>query len=113
MPRYEYRCEANNRNVEVKHTMSESLNNWGELCDLAKIEPGDTPLDSSVRRIISCAPQVRIPVGNSKLKEKGFTKLVRRDQGVYENVTATGSEKRYFRSDDPTSMPHIHKKIED
>jgi hypothetical protein len=54
-----------------------------------------------------------VPVGNSKLKEKGFTKLVRRDEGVYENVTATGDEARYMKEGDPSTLPHLKKKIGD
>ena len=50
---------------------------------------------------------------NSELRNVGFTKLVKRDDGVYENVTAIEGEKRYMRSDDPDSIPHIHKKVRD
>jgi hypothetical protein len=53
MPTYDYFCEANGRKVEVRHRMSEELKNWGQLCDLAHLEPGDTPVDSPVRRLIS------------------------------------------------------------
>ena len=51
--------------------------------------------------------------GNAELKNLGLTKLVKRDSGVYENVTATDGEKRYMRHDDPDSLPHIHKKVGD
>ncbi len=53
MPTYDYRCEANGRVVEVRHGMGETLATWGELCERAGIEPGDTPLDAPVRRLIS------------------------------------------------------------
>jgi hypothetical protein len=56
---------------------------------------------------------VSSPRGDSELKNMGFTKLVRRDQGVYENVTATGSESRYFDSNKPESMPDLKRKIGD
>ncbi|MSR16084.1 MAG: hypothetical protein EXR86_16355 [Gammaproteobacteria bacterium] len=59
------------------------------------------------------APAISIPTGNSTLKNVGFTKLVKRDHGVYENVTATGSEHCYMKAGDPTSMPHLDKKIGD
>ena len=52
-------------------------------------------------------------VGNSTLKEKGFTKLVKRDEGVYENVTASGDEARYMIAGDASTVPHLHKKIRD
>lgn len=53
MPMYDYRCEANNRVVEVRHCMSESMSTWGELCAKARIDPGDTPADAPVERLIA------------------------------------------------------------
>ena len=53
MPTYDYRCEANDRVVEVKHGMNEAVTTWGEICDRAGIEPGDTPLDAPVTRLIT------------------------------------------------------------
>lgn len=51
MPTYDYRCESNGRVVEVNHRMSETLSTWGELCEKAGIEPGDTATDSPVARL--------------------------------------------------------------
>ena len=51
MPTYDYRCDANGRVVEVSHRMSETLKTWGELCQRASVEPGDTPTDSPVHRL--------------------------------------------------------------
>ncbi len=51
MPTYDYRCDTNNRVVEISHRMSESLNNWGELCAHAGMEVGDTPADAPVHRL--------------------------------------------------------------
>lgn len=51
MPTYDYQCEANGRVVEVKHRMAETVNNWGELCELAGIDSGETPLDSPVKKL--------------------------------------------------------------
>jgi hypothetical protein len=51
MPTYDYRCDANDRELEVMHRMSEQMNTWGELCERAGIDPGDTPPDSPVRRL--------------------------------------------------------------
>ena len=51
MPTYDYICEANGRVVEVKHRMSEVLSTWGELCEQAGIEPGDTPAGAEVRKL--------------------------------------------------------------
>ena len=65
-----------------------------------------------VKRLISRV-FVSAPKGNADLKNMGFTKLVKRDTGVYENVTATGSESRYMEADKPETMPHVHKKVGD
>lgn len=53
MPTYDYHCPANDRVVEVKHRMSEEVTTWGQLCKMASIDTGDTPLDSPVERMIS------------------------------------------------------------
>lgn len=51
MPTYDYRCEANGQMVEVNHRMSEEVKTWGELCEKAGIEPGETPTDAPVVRM--------------------------------------------------------------
>lgn len=51
MPTYDYRCDANDRVVEVKHRMSEELKTWGELCAHSGEALGDTPADAAVRRL--------------------------------------------------------------
>ena len=99
---YDYYCPANKRTVEVRHEIGKKLKTWGELCQLADMDPGKTSLDSPVKRMIS-TPQVSAPAGDAKLKELGFTKLVRRDKGVYENVTAKKKEKRIIKADDTSS----------
>ena len=53
MPTYDYYCEANGRKIEVRHRMSDELKSWGQLCELAHLDPGDTPVDSPVQRLIS------------------------------------------------------------
>jgi hypothetical protein len=52
MPRYDYRCPANGRTIEVSHAMSESVRTWGEACKIAAVEPGNTPADSPVEKVI-------------------------------------------------------------
>ena len=73
---------------------------------------GNTDFEAPVRKVLS-APGISVPTGNSKLKEIGFTKLVKRDDGVYENVTRTGDEKRYMKAGEADSVPHLHKKVGD
>lgn len=53
MPTYDYFCAANGRKVEVRHSMRDELQSWGQLCELARLDPGETPLDSPVQRLIS------------------------------------------------------------
>ena len=53
MPTYDYFCETNGRKVEVSHKMSERIDSWGELCDRAAIDLGDTPAQTPVRKLIS------------------------------------------------------------
>ena len=113
MPVYEYHCDENGKTVEVNHSTDVRLRNWGELCYLTGMDPGDTDPISPVRKIITKAPGVAISTFNSELKNVGFTKLVKREDGVYENVTATDDEKRYMKRGDPESLPKIHKKIRD
>ncbi len=65
-----------------------------------------------IRRLISvCA--ISTPKTNSDLKSHGFTKLVRRDNGVYENVTATGKESKIWDVRKPETMPDLKSKIRD
>ena len=103
MPRYDYRCDANGRVVEVTHGMNERLATWGEVCERAGLETAGTPADAPVEKVIH-APALGFPRGNSELKSQGFTKLVRRDAGVYENVTAQDGQSKVVHRDDPGSV---------
>ena len=113
MPTYEYFCEANGRTVELSHPVEADLTIWGEVCFVAGIALGDTDPEAPVRRVLSRAPGVSVPTSDSELKGLGLTKLVKRDDGVYENVTATDGEARYMKSGDPSTLPHVHKKVRD
>ncbi|WRH64970.1 MAG: zinc ribbon domain-containing protein [Planktothrix sp. GU0601_MAG3] len=88
MPIYDYFCPSNNQTVEVMHPLAQEITTWGEVCQLANRDLGDTPKEALVRRVLS-APMLSIPTSNADYKSAGFTKLVKRDQGVYENVTAS------------------------
>ena len=112
MPCYDYFCAENGQTIEVRHGVHVVLNTWGEVCYASQTPMGDTDFMAPVRKVLS-APSISLPTGNSKLKEIGFTKLVKRDNGVYENVTRTGDEKRYMKAGQPDSVPHLHKKIGD
>ena len=53
MPHYEYHCASNGHTVEVRHGMNERLETWGEVARLSDRDPGDTPKDAPVERIMS------------------------------------------------------------
>lgn len=113
LPVYEYRCRANGRVVEVSHDAGQLLRNWGELCYLAQVLPGDTDPGMPVERVLRSAPAAIVTESNSELRDQGFTKLVKREDGVYENVTAIEGESRYMVRGRNETMPHVHKKVGD
>ncbi len=65
-----------------------------------------------VQKIIS---QINIscPRTNGELRDLGFTKLVKRDDGVYENVTARDGDSRYMQRGKPDTIPDLSKTIGD
>ena len=65
-----------------------------------------------VRRLISPV-NISTPKTNSELRDLGFTKLVRRDDGVYENVTAREGESKVVYRDRPETFPDLRKTISD
>ena len=73
---------------------------------------GKIPYDEPVQKYLSAVEIIKT-TSNSELREKGFTKLVKRDQGVFENVTAADDESRYMLSDDPTTLPNLANKVPD
>lgn len=55
MPFYEYRCEANGRTLEAMHAMDEVLTTWGEVCDRAGEDVGDTDPKTPVTKLFSAS----------------------------------------------------------
>jgi len=105
LPVYEYEhieeaCKEKGRVFEVEQSISEPALERCPSCG------------QSVRRLISL-PNISTPISDSRYREMGFTKLVRRDDGVYENVTALDSESRYFERDKPETMPDLKRRIQD
>jgi putative FmdB family regulatory protein len=66
----------------------------------------------NVHRILSLT-NISTPKGNSALRDMGFTKLVKRDDGVYENVTRRDGDSRYMVRGKPETIPDISKTIGD
>lgn len=65
-----------------------------------------------VERVIS-GGYINVPTSDTDLRDKGFAKLVRRDKGVYENVTALEGESKFWDADKPGTMPDIHRRCPD
>jgi len=112
MPRYDYHCPDNDCVVEVRHGVNERIKTWGELCERAMIEPRGTPAEALVELVVY-APALSFPKGDSALKNLGFSKLVRRDSGVYENVTAQDGQSKIVSADNPASALNLGSTIGD
>ena len=65
-----------------------------------------------VKKIVSRI-NISCPKSNSELRDLGFTKLVKRDDGVYENVTARGNDSRYMMRGKNETIPDLSKTISD
>ena len=100
MPVYEYFCEANGKTIDVVHGLDTELHTWLEVCYAAQCPLGDTDPLASVHRVFTRAPGVSVTKGNAELRDLGFTKLVKREDGAYENVTARDGERRIVKPDD-------------
>jgi len=61
-----------------------------------------------VKKLISLVG-VSTPKTNSELRDLGFTKLVKRDDGIYENVTARNGDSRYMERGKPETVPNATK----
>lgn len=53
MPTYDYRNTATGAVVTVRHRMSEKAQTWGELCALGDLDPGSTPRETPVERVLT------------------------------------------------------------
>jgi len=95
----------------------------GDGCEFGKVFQVDQLISEDALKVCpSCGqPVERLigptfiskPTSDSSLRDKGFAKLVKRDKGVYENVTAMDGESRYWHADKPETMPNIQKRISD
>ena len=104
MPVYEYEhvsqgCALGKRFERTQSITSDKLTHCPEC-------------GQEIRRLISLV-SISTPKTASDLKNLGFTKLVRKDTGVYENVTATGKESRIWDASKPETMPDLKSKIRD
>ena len=56
---------------------------------------------------------ISCPKTNSELRDLGFTKLVKRDDGVYENMTSRDGDSRYMVKGKTETIPNLGKTISD
>ena len=100
MPVYEYEhteysC-ATGRIFEVTQSLEERpLSKCPQCCQ-------------PIKKLISLVG-VSSPKTNSELRDLGFTKLVKRDDGIYENVTARKGDSRYMERGKPETVPNVAK----
>lgn len=100
---------------EYEHTKSScSLGDLFEITQSLEEKPlAACPVcGGPVKKLISLVG-ISTPKTNGELRDLGFTKLVKRDDGVYENVTARDGESRYMQKDKPETMPDLSKIIKD
>ena len=66
-----------------------------------------------VKKLMSVAAVTRKKRTDTELRDLGFTKLVRRDDGIYENVTAREGESKLVDRRRPETFPNLSKIITD
>lgn len=104
MPIYDYEhlnepCSLG-KTFEVKQSINEE--------SLSQCPQCHGPVRKRISRI-----NLSLPKSNTELKDLGFTKLVKRDDGVYENVTRRAGESRYMEAGKPETIPDFSKTISD
>lgn len=104
MPTYEY------QHVETPCELGEIFE-WKQSMQ-------DAPLENCprcftpVRKLISRTTYQK-KHSNTQIRDAGFSKLVKRDDGVYENVTQRPGESKIVRRDDPASMASLKPRLGD
>ncbi len=104
MPIYEYEHLNKPCEIGLVFEFEQSIKD-----DPLSVCPG---CNQPVKRLIS-RTFVNTPKTNSELKDLGFTKLVKRDDGVYENVTARDGDSKMVYRDRPETLPNLKKTISD
>ncbi|MDR2351914.1 MAG: zinc ribbon domain-containing protein [Deltaproteobacteria bacterium] len=106
MPTYTYQHIDGDAICEKGHTFE-----WDQVAK-------DWPLSvcpfcgKPVQRVLG-TPLIKTKNFNCELRDKGFTKLVRVDEGIFENVTRRDGEAKYFDRTRPETYPKLEKTIKD
>lgn len=104
MPIYEYEHMRNRCDIGLIFEIEQSINEEAlSVCPIC---------NQPVKKIIS-KTFINTPKTNSELKDLGFTKLVKKDHGVYENVTARDGDSKIVYRDRPETLPNLKKTITD
>lgn len=104
MPLYEYEhlgegCDLG-KAFEITQSMKEDR--------LAQCPQCGLPVERLISRTFLMAPK-----SDTDLRNMGFTKLVKRDEGVYENVTRRGSDAKFMERGKNDTLPNLAKTITD
>ncbi|MDR2348999.1 MAG: zinc ribbon domain-containing protein [Deltaproteobacteria bacterium] len=118
MPVYEYVHSPTNPEESPKESPEESPGCLKVPTFLWEQPVRDLPLTvcpwcgKPVERVLS-APLVKKKNLDAELRDKGFTKLVRVDDGIFENVTRRNGETKYVDRRNPDTFPKLEKTIKD
>ncbi len=104
MPVYEYEHLGDPCSMGKVFDVRQSIK---ENC-LARCPQCGEPVKKLISRI-----SISTPKSNRELRELGFTKLVKRDDGVYENVTARDGESKVMVRGKDETIPDLSKTIRD
>lgn len=104
MPIYDYEHIKESCALGHIFEMKQSINDE----PLTQCPQCNGPVRKRISRI-----SVSLPKTNAELRDLGFTKLVKRDDGVYENVTQRHGESRYMEAGKPETVPDFSKTIRD
>lgn len=106
MPLYTYRHLEENSSCQHQPTFG-----WEQVAR-------DWPLlrcpwcDGKVERVLE-ASMIKLKPLDCELRDKGFTKLVRVDEGLFENKTRRAGESKYVDRYKPETFPILEKTVED
>jgi hypothetical protein len=86
MPSYLYRIRATESRFEAVHGMTQYPKTLGELCEVAGLELAGRDPGLEVERLIQPVAG-KVQDFRSDIRDRGFSKMVKRSDGTYENMT--------------------------
>ncbi|MEW5722397.1 MAG: zinc ribbon domain-containing protein [Thermodesulfobacteriota bacterium] len=104
MPLYEYEHVGEPCGEGQVFEVEQWINDW----PLTKCPTCGGPVKKLMSRTFARSPRT-----DRELRDLGFTKLVRKDEGIFENVTAREGESKIVDRRRPETFPHLEKTIKD